>query len=484
MWIGATDRKGLLDLIGSKKPFGVLNLHSSKRVDLSLLDQQELLLIWERKPGGGTVLPEVICVSEGKTQDFLAWASTYLSSFRPFTAYCRVLDSGRIKDLTSNEEDPSLESIEGAVLGVIIGESITHYENQDMRRITPTAIMSTYSFAMARACALGMIRLGPNSIREQWERSRKLCGQAQRKLRTMELEKVWHVLTLLSTHKIGAERMSCNSDKLRAIAESCRDLPVKRSIGSRKWAELTEDLPILREVGLWREERREQRVLWFEECVKVLQRVLEPSETLGGFLCGYLASQIAPGSMKHVELLLGCMSRFPSVIAWYGLCAGLYQKSDVYSDDSGLGWRIRRDLLQRELLYSKPRGDISVDELELLLSGEKPDKDFRAASHTHIVVEILPRVYTVVIWPVRVGEGEVESSNGKELKMKASDPLTQMGEAIEHARELYQDVVKDLQRKKEPLDRQKKRAVKRKDSKSYRYRAKRGIGDQPMLNLE
>ena len=58
----------------------------------------------------------------GKEIDFLAWASTYLKLFRPFTAFCRVLDVSSFELLQKQPTTQIDTNYESAFLGAIIGE--------------------------------------------------------------------------------------------------------------------------------------------------------------------------------------------------------------------------------------------------------------------------------------------------------------------------------------------------------------------------
>src|SRR3972149_1694558 len=92
MWISKADRKGLLDFIQTCNPNKIQSTEETNCLRLFPVFGDDLLLIWSDKFTFGSYLPELICVADGKEIDFLAWASTYLKLFRPFTAFCRVLD--------------------------------------------------------------------------------------------------------------------------------------------------------------------------------------------------------------------------------------------------------------------------------------------------------------------------------------------------------------------------------------------------------
>src|SRR5436190_16871577 len=86
-----------------------------------------------------------------------------------------------------------------------------------------------------------------------------------------------------------------------------------------------------------------------------------------GFLCGYLASCLHPGSLEYVDLVTSHLSGLPTLMLWYGVCAGLHPQSSVLSEFGGLGRRLLRDVLRREHILDRPDCDLAFDELQVLL---------------------------------------------------------------------------------------------------------------------
>jgi hypothetical protein len=119
------------------------------------------------------------------------------------------------------------------------------------------------------------------------------------------------------------------------------------------------------------------------------------------FILGYLASQIAPGTMELLGLLSPYIHSFPGVLMWYGLCAGLHRRSTVASYAGGFGRRAIRDVLRSEGFLDGPTCDISLSELRIISSKGKGSLDFRTNSNTQIEVEIAPCVTATFRWPPR-----------------------------------------------------------------------------------
>ncbi len=440
MWFASANRKSLLDLIAGIDLFTVLDIKSDNLSKAVFIKNKELLLIWQDRPAVNAFLPDMILVEPTKLDDFLAWTSTYLSNLRPFTAFCRVVDYEIVEQILSTRKKMSLGRIQESCVGVIIGESITHHDNRDLKAITPTSILSTYSFAMARAHALGIMPEGNDIITTRWFNARKLTKQSERVLSAEKMQDVWAVLGLLGMKRVPKRKSMGYPKNLLTVFELCCELADSNSISAKTWQKTMKEFPLLSEVPAQMKEAREQRVLWFEKFSNAIRQEYGNEQTIGAFLCAFLASQIAPGSMKYVELLRPLVKCFPSVIVWYGLCAGLYSKTMVYDYDYGLGRRILRDLLCWDPIYGKPMGDIGLDELQVFSRAERSEMRIRPMSHMHLTVEIAPGVMTAVAWPPISKSEQLAKIEKKEEA--SQDPLEQLGQLLYQATSMYHDAIK------------------------------------------
>jgi hypothetical protein len=437
MWISFANKKALLDLISTKDPFRTLNIRTEKRLNKSLLSSEELLFAWREKPTEGTFLPEMILVAPGKTKEFLAWTSTYLPLLSPFTAFCHVLDSSETEEILTTQQKACFTRVESACIGVIIGETLSHFENGEIKRITPTTIMSTYSFIMGRALALKILRKDNDPISNRWQELQKLTKQTKRTLTTKDLQEIWTIIRLLDSGKINKNDKLQYPENILNIYEACLSLLDKGSIEQKILSKLFYKFPKIKDVNKKMKETREKRVSFFEEFAPSVCQSKAFERTGAAFLLGYLSSQIAPGTIEYVGLLRPYLKYYPSALAWYGLCAGLYEKTDVYNHELGLGWRIRRDLLNWEPEHYGPLNDISFEELKILINLNKGNKTFRTENHTHLIVDIIPSVPTVVIWPPLFSESQnLLFENGKRETI-SENPLTQLGQALNQANKYY-----------------------------------------------
>lgn len=401
MWALPADKKILLDIFGKESSHHIQRLCRLQRRSTLLQPSDEMLLLWSMDPTpsgsrlpAGEYLPDVIVVRSEEIRNFIAWATTVISGYRPFTAFFKVLGSKQA-ELALESKEPSLGELENSFAGLIIGEALTLSANQ--RALSALSLLpcqSTYSYCFARAFALGYVQSGSGAdpVAAPMALARRLTRQPARKLDDELLAYALRLVAELATDVPPIKQLNLPT----FIWESCREIQVHGEV-KRSW-QLLEDgvgFPshILREM----KGPREQRVRTFERVLKEPNRL---DSLTASFLVGLLTDQIAPGTFEHVDLLLPYLSQYPMALIWYGLCAGLHPDSEVQQVGNCLGRRLIRDLLAPEPLVSRPKYDISVRELEVYLDREAAI-EFRVASQNHMAVELLPGVPAYMKWPVK-----------------------------------------------------------------------------------
>lgn len=167
------------------------------------------------------------------------------------------------------------------------------------------------------------------------------------------------------------------------------------------WKKLTYEFPMFENVKNQMQGAREDRVVTLEKTLNMLIAYKSQDQVTGAFLCGYLTSLIAPGTFDHISLLRPYIANYPTALLWYGLCAGINETNNLANYSGGAGRRIAREAFRKEDIFDRPRCDISMAELEVLLFGEKSGLDFRGGGQNYLEVEIVPCVSAVIRWPQR-----------------------------------------------------------------------------------
>jgi hypothetical protein len=381
MWYKACSRQDLADLIerdgnseiaaSKSESFGSIRLEPSRPV-----------AFWKDDPREGSSIPTGVVVPSNELRDFIAWVATYVS-LRPFTAYCRIVDAETIEYFPQMRE-PSLGRFENCYLGIILAECARKYRTSDgMKRLSPGECEGALSFALARSVALGPGALLFGRIETQWKKAKALISPRDESNDTGLLLRVFRIASALDNRDL-----SNNGDEV--ILDCARDITRLGEIQGNNWVRLTSEHSQLRSASDIQKLRREERV-------QLLRRVVDSpfptSHSLLPFAIGYLGSTIAPGTFDHYGTMQELESRVTGVTLWYGFCAGLYRKSNLQSFSGGLGRRVVRDLERNDSVCARPYCDISVSELEVLLSADKRF-DFKMGLPGTIEIELAPCITT------------------------------------------------------------------------------------------
>src|SRR4051812_5098596 len=92
LWILNLQRAEVLQLLGSRRVARGAIIRLGQRSDLAVA-KETVTFVWAHPPNDLDGLkPSLAVVPAGETADFLAWATTYIDTLRPFTAFVRVIE--------------------------------------------------------------------------------------------------------------------------------------------------------------------------------------------------------------------------------------------------------------------------------------------------------------------------------------------------------------------------------------------------------
>lgn len=386
MWIVTTNRDGLLMHLAANKRNDLLRGATQQSQSLRL-KAEEIAMLWESQPHSAENLPEVIVVADGELRSFLAWTSTYLDGFRPFTSLCRVLDTRTFEKIREAAPPRQLGRVGPACAAIILADALTQGMGRvDESSITIAACESTYSFARSRFTALG-IRDDAEILQRKWSLAREIGRQPRRRLSPDSAEPLWILLEALAGSPRGEQHVRwdmefyhlCN-DYMRVGWLPIEFLKVFALSTSVQWSAVAEAMS----------GSREQRVTVLEDMLRGPSlRKLTGLE--GDFVRGYLASLLSPGTIEYLSLVSSYLDEYPMLLMWYAFFAGLHPESKVLSQFGGLCRRLLKDVEQRDMLFERPRCDISVEELEVLAAtGLSGLTYIRGGAQGSVRVELYP----------------------------------------------------------------------------------------------
>jgi hypothetical protein len=413
MLVLTASRKDLIDILQRGGASDRQELRRTDRVALDFRGAEDMQLIWADRdfPEGARpsyhkspILPRIVLVGAENRRDFLAWVWTYLTDFRPLTAYTRVLEPREFQTLPELDSVPRLGQFEEACIGLILAEAATYLEpvRDKPPAITPLSCAGTCSYAVARKLAIGRAQSETNirDVATNWSKARRLTRQPSLRLKEDDVWMPWAALAAISGSALS--QPFAVQDVPQAILESCNALFLGADQTSRLWTRLQDDHPALQDAKRAMEGPREGRIIFFERFLKSLIPQRGTPEFSDSFICGFLASQIGPGTLDYLPLLAGYLDRFPTALLWYGLCSGLQRRSSLYGFAGGLGRRVLREVTRPEGVFDPPSSDIALAELDVLAGTDAAAvTEFRTGFQGAVSIEILPLVNTITRWPPR-----------------------------------------------------------------------------------
>ena len=437
MWVARADRKLLLGALRLENP-PPAPLSEVSEFPGGLRQSDGMLALWRDDPRLKPTLPAAIILDPQRQPEFFAWTWSFLRDLRPLTAFVRVADWDAAEFALRRQDPPSLHGLDAACLGLVICEAASYMQDEaGVAAMTPAAFANTFSFAMARATALGFSKT--DLLSRNWSAARERSGQLDLSLSTSELDDIWTVLILLDS---ATARQRAGSPKhLAPILKACEEVRNADDISSETWAQLTTDFLELRPLKERMGGPREERVATFESAMLSLGKASPDKARVASFLCGFLASRIGSGGLEYVGLVKPYSNRHRGALLWYGLCAGIRRGSEVRVFRAGLGLRIIRDILQNEAFLDPPRCDIAINELQVVRGTEGRTPDFLIGSTGHLSIEVAPCITTVVKWPPRSqdqpewwGHEAGDLANARELVRKLDRVIGEAGDLCRRLR--------------------------------------------------
>ena len=428
MWQVDVGRQGFLELLQRDLYDARFSLPHQNGKDC--LQNGDIRLVWPKQPGGEE-LPVALVVGEGEVDEFFAWTNTYLPNWSPITAYFRVFPDNQmdLDDRVFDKEGKRL--LDAASIGLTVGEALGQSsESYDVDRISMSGCIATFSYAASQGIRRNV---EVADVAREWSRCRALTNQSGLRIGVESMLPPWEAVEACVNGRDGTLRDALKRGERKLFIEGLREVVDKGEIGEKIWNELTTGFPSARHaIGRMRG-TQEERVFVLESVLgSRVGRVNQYSEE-NSFVAGYLGSRIFPGTIKHARLVLKHLEKYPSAVLWLGLFAGLHERREL--NLSSLGRQLWRAVAGDASVLSRPRCDVGIRELRVLVEGGVFGEQYRTEIPGRLVVELYPCVDTVVRWPVNDAVRELR----RQGELFASG-LSEMGGAVRGLKGIRRDL--------------------------------------------
>ena len=428
MWVLPVNRRELVDLLTPRAGGRSVGALEERRPSLDVVCSDRMVAVWPHDPDEFGRMPTAIITSDGERLDVMAWLSTYVRDFRPFTAYCRVVERPIAEVFLQASGTPSLNRMEGVSAGLILGESLMHARGRSSILDLPfSAYSATLSHAVSRTYAQTGGAIPLQQVAELWSFAREITGQSAL-VPPNAILSVWST-ALETSRNIGYTKSLFSS--LDILTQSFLEITTRGELPDVLWHKLVEGYKDLDSIRPIVSMPREQRVHMIDMALHMLVSG-RGDEERRSFLAGYFTSLLGPGTLDHVDFLTPIAQILPTSYLWYGLLAGINPRGDALPVGNSLARRIIRDLTIPDRLIERPRCDVALEELRMYGS---PESILKVTSKSgRLDIDILPGVTTSVRWPPHEITEDLEMKRHRD--MEARHLLMEMEEYAMRSRHL------------------------------------------------
>lgn len=377
MQIAMLSREAFLDwLAGSYSP----KTAAIKSWQLGKPLDSEVALLWKGDPSKPSV--PVILVKQQDLREFYAFVSTYVSTYRPFSAFFHVVPYESAATMASLQESSSpIVNVPDELIGVAIAEAYAQSRGKirSLNEMSVQGIQATLSTTLLTFLLRGGDLKDMNGIAAKWTAIRNSSSETSLALSSDMILDVWTT--------IGSALTSTKASKARnvrtKISSALRAALVENSSLEVWFFPLTNSIPELgdavRNMTLAREERVRTLPIAFNSL-----RQSNTDPLLKEFVVGGLLSMVGNGSFDQLKLLDETLRNFPKAALWFGVISSLQKRSDVLTAGNCLGRRVVRDVKKSVELFAPPESDISFEELMILDEETLTADSFRTA-HSGVI---------------------------------------------------------------------------------------------------
>ncbi|RWI92120.1 MAG: hypothetical protein EOR21_19545 [Mesorhizobium sp.] len=345
--------------------------------------QGRIATFWRDHPEDHHSFPILAVVEKSQIRDLLAALNSSPKALSPFTAFCRIVDYGQAEAYLNRVGSPRSDALINAVGLLSLVEVQLLSEGQiKARQVSPAAAKRTMSFVWGRGLASGLSLMELEELTSRWLEAYSLCNSLN--ANENNTPSVHYALPVLTTVCGLIENELPFRPIQRLIAA------IINSDGQAKdsaWRESSGDFAMNISLQTIESASREERGAY-------LQRMFREEHRLGGSeqgaAQGFLATQVAPGSLEHLDIVLS--QGGPEAAFWYVLFAALQKPHAILNAFGGLGRRIARDVRDCETIEQSPRADMGLDELRLLARANSDGLLSKVGHSNEIEIELLPGV--------------------------------------------------------------------------------------------
>ena len=348
----------------------------------------EVVLAW---PEGVRDARPVVSVAQGNFRDFFAFVSTYLANVQPYTAYFRVVPLELLENLEHQRpEFPKALDLAKLIAGASIAESwLSAARNGERPGSALPLVRSTVSSALGQTVLAGYDPPALEWVLKEWLAIRRLDTAD---LVTDAAGNAWHHVhaAVSGSERAGSSRLHVGIVQFLSAALDAGTVnsEVLRYVSGGVAAGF--DLRSVLTAS------REERVGRFNALLAELKHRSRP-DVEAEFLAGLMLAIVGNGSFEMLRSAREFQGWLDGAATWFGICAALFEESNLLSYANSVGRRMVRDLLRTPETFGVITADIASTELRFIMSNKADVSGLAGGGGGSIDVELLPNVVSRLV---------------------------------------------------------------------------------------
>jgi len=330
----------------------------------------------------------VVCVPYAQMNDLFAFVSTY-TKVRPFSAFFRVLPLELISVLeVAGDVVENKLVVAKCVAGAAMAEAwIASARDADRSKNAYPLLLASLSSALGQAVLAGYNQHVSDWIVDEWRELRK---RPISPFRVQDIDGTCLAWRLMNS-AVHSSKMTSGEEGDLIV----RFLSDAFAAGSIQTVTLRLITPLSGgvNIGALIEASREERINRFNEVLSDLKRRSDRG-LRAEFIAGLMLAVAGNGSFDLLRSAREFDGWLDGATTWFGICAALFDESNLLTYGNSAGRRMVRDIMPRRLPFEPPQADINSSEYRFLSFEDALQSTAHAPNS--LDVELLPGVLSRV----------------------------------------------------------------------------------------
>lgn len=388
MWNLSLTRKDFIDLwlSGNRKALGMASEHPIGNE----LDSELINLQWESRPSADFYFPDRIIANDDNLKYIFTALNSSPTAPTPVSAYTRAFSfkehstySLKWRGAHTPKLDIPPTSLAPFVAMAMAECALLAEDRSSWKQIGLAGCVKTLSFTWGKAVNSGLSTVIKDELPNRWFQTYLTVSN------TAPTEILRRTVSA-STGALNTYLKLTKGLHPTGYPEAIADALFKKDkkLISLIWTELTRRYGFEISLENLMMATREERASYLQQALKYSLSP-EGSDSVSA-LCAFIATQVAPGSLEHLDLLRN--SGNPEIVFWYAMYAALISPDEILSSLGGIGYRLHKLMAALESHDEPTTADVSYTELKVLERSGLEVFFKKTSTSRELQVELLPYV--------------------------------------------------------------------------------------------